>query len=101
MAKIKKVTMTFDQADLTDCVKFRVYYNKAELGAESPFVEIPVVQGQTAYDVVFPDAVPVTMEEGSWNLGVSAVDDEGNESDMDVITPFFDFIPPAKPAWRR
>jgi hypothetical protein len=69
---------------------------------ESPFVEIPVVSTQTQYDLTFPDLVPVVLEyEGEWNLGIVAVDDEGNESDMDVINPFFDFVAPAKPVWRR
>lgn len=99
MAKIKKATITFDEADLTDVVEFRIYYAQTAIGESSPFVTISVVQGQTAYPVEFPTAVPVT--EGQYNIGVAAVDDAGNESDMDVISPFFDFTPPAKPVWRR
>lgn len=104
MAKIKKVTMTFDLEDLTDVVKFKVYYNRNIFTEENegiPFVEIPVVAGQNSYNVEFPTAIPVMMEEGQWNLGVVAVDDQGNEGDMDMISPFFDFVPPAKPVWRK
>lgn len=104
MAKIKKVTCTFDAADLADFVNFRVYYRQEAYTEDTegvPYIEIPVVPGKTAYDVVFPTAIPVTMEEGQWQLGVTAVDDAGNETDMDVINPFFDFIPGQKPVWRR
>lgn len=101
MAKVKTATLTFDEADLTDVVSFRVYYSQGDAGVsyKSPFITIPVVAGQTEYPVEFPTTVPVT--DGQWNLGVSALDDMGNESDMDAISPFFDFIPPAKPVWRR
>ena len=98
MAKIKKVVLTFDEADLTDVVEFRVFYDQNSITESSPFVTIPVVAGQTAYVLELPTAVPVT--EGTFNLGVIAVDDAGNESDMDVLTRFFDFVAPAKPKWR-
>lgn len=99
MAKIKKVTLIFDEADLTDVVEFHVYYDQNQITELSPFVPILVVAGQNAYPLILPDAVPVG--EGTYNLGVVAVDDAGNESDMDTLTRFFDFTPPAKPAWRK
>lgn len=98
MAKIKKVVLTFDEADLTDVVSFKVFYDTDIIDETSPFVPIIVVPGQTAYNVEFPTAVPVT--DGLYNLGVVAVDDAGNESDMDVISRFFDFVAPHAPKWR-
>jgi hypothetical protein len=99
MAKVKTVTLTFDESDLTDIVEFRVFYDVNAINDKSPYISVPVVAGQTAYEIELPTAVPVT--DGSWTLGVIAVDDAGNESDMDTITRFFDFIPPAKPVWRN
>lgn len=98
MAKIKKVVLTFDETDLTDVVSFKVFYDVAAISEISPFVPINVVAGQTAYNVEFPTLVPVT--DGLYNLGVVAVDDAGNESDMDVISRFFDFVAPHAPKWR-
>jgi hypothetical protein len=99
MAKIKKVTLTFDEADLTGVAGFRIYYDTAPIGDTSPFVAIPMVLGQTAYDVILPTVIPLT--DGTYNLGVVALDESGNESDADVMTRPFDFTPPAKPVWRR
>jgi hypothetical protein len=99
MAKIKKVTLIFDEADLTDVVEFHVYYDQSPITELSPFIVVPVVAEQTVYPLILPDAVPVG--EGTYNLGVIAVDDAGNESDMDTLTRFFDFTPPGKPSWRK
>lgn len=102
MARVKKVTLTFDEASLEDVASFHVYYEPAEkeISATSPYVNIPVVAGQLAYDVEFPTLVPVV--DGNYNLGVCAADAVGNEGDLDVISHFFDFTPPqAKPVWRR
>ena len=99
MAKIKKVTITFDEVDMTGVMKFKVYYDIVALNELSPFVEIPAVSGQTAYPVEFPTMIPIG--EGTYNLGVVAVDEAGNESDMDVMSSFFDFTPPGKPTWRK
>jgi hypothetical protein len=100
MAKVKKVTLVFDEASLEDVASFHVYYDTAEINDASPFVNIPVVADLLVYDVEFPTLVPVL--DGNYNLGVCAVDAVGNEGDMDVITYFFDFTPPkAKPVWRR
>ena len=55
MAKIKKVVLTFDEADLTDVVEFHVYYDQNQITELSPFVVIPVVAGQT--NVVLVDGV--------------------------------------------
>lgn len=100
MAKIKKVTLTFDEADLTSVAGFKIYYDVVAINENSPSVVIPMVSGQTAYDVLLPVVVPLT--DGTYNLGVCALDESGNETDMDVLTRPFDFTPPpGKPVWRR
>jgi hypothetical protein len=102
MAKVKTVTITFDAVDLVGVAKFKVYYNLTaftELSDGIPYVEIPAKPEQTAYDIVLPTAVPLV--DGQWTLAVTAVDEAGNESDMDMMNAFFDFTPPKKPVWRR
>jgi len=98
MAKIKKVIITFDETDLTDVVGFKVFYDIAIINESSPFLTVSVIPAQTAYNLELPTAIPIT--DGTYNLGVVAVDNAGNESDMDVMTRFFDFTPPKKPVWR-
>lgn len=98
MAKIKKVTVTFDESELTDVAGFKVYYDRESISEASPFLTVAVIPAQTAYNLELPTAIPIT--DGTYNLGVVAVDNAGNESDMDVMTRFFDFTPPKKPVWR-
>ncbi len=99
MARIKKVVLSFDMLELTGVFGFRVYYYQGDWNEESPFIDIPLVAGQTAYDLEFPTLI--NLAEGTWNLGVCALDEAGNEGDMDVLNRFFDFTPPGKPIWRR
>ena len=100
MAKIKKVTLTFDEIDLTSVAGFKLYYDTVPINDNSPSVVIPVVPTQTVYDVVLPVIIPIT--DGTYNLGVCALDEAGNETDMDVLTRPFDFTPPpCRPMWRR
>lgn len=100
MARIKKVTLTFDETDLTSVAGFKIYYDVVPLNDNSPSVSIPVEVGKTSYDVILPTIIPLT--DGTYNLGVCALDEAGNETDMDVLTRPFDFTPPpGKPTWRR
>lgn len=108
MARIKKVALNFDMENLVGVYGFRVYYwqgefdwNRQEIPeAELPsHIDIPLVTGQIAYLIELPTMI--NLAEGTWSLGVCAIDASGNEGDIDIITGFFDFTPPGKPIWRR
>jgi hypothetical protein len=101
MAKIISKKLIFDELDMSGVASFNIYYAKTPevITYETPFVTMPMVAGQTAYEVNIPAMVPVL--EGEYNLGIAAVDGSGNISDIDVLTSFFDFTPPAAPKWRR
>jgi hypothetical protein len=100
MAKIVSKKLWFDQLDMTDVKFFNIYYVKAPTPVtyDTPKVVITAVPGQTAYEVDVPLMVPIG--EGTYNLGVSAVDSGGNISDIDVMTRPFDFTAPVAPKWR-
>jgi hypothetical protein len=101
MSKITSKKYIFDELDLTDVVSFNVYYLKdsIDITYDTPFVSIPVVAGQTAYEVDIPSMVPIG--EGTYSMGVAAVDDAGNISDIDIMSDFFDFTAPSAPKWRK
>ncbi len=101
MSKIKSKSLIFDESDMTDIKEFNVYYclSIEELTYDTPKVVIPVVSGQTAYEVTLPTLIPA-ITEGEYKLGVAAVDTSENISDINVMTSFFDFAPPKAPTWR-
>jgi hypothetical protein len=112
MAKIVSKTRFFvlpDVPALADVENIRVYYAPApgpiidaDLNAlpEVPSVDIVYEQGVLLYGVNIPAQVPITVE-GDWVLGVASIDKEGNTSDVDVLTNFFDFTAPPAPKWKK
>lgn len=90
----------FDEADLTGVANFKLYYVLAPATPvyTSPFVAIPVVAGQTAYEVDLPTEIP-GLAAGTYNIGISAINSSGDESDIDVIS--VPLVSPPPPKWRR
>jgi hypothetical protein len=96
MSRIKRWKLSFDYPFTTEVImKFNIYYSKIPVNYESPRIEIPAVEGQTTYEVDIPAQIPIS--DGQYQLGVSAVDIPGNESDIVVIDYFFKFIVPLAP----
>lgn len=78
-------------------VSFNVYYNLGNtVDYSAPKVNVPVVAGQSAYSLNIPAQLPISKD-GTYTIGVSAVDAAGNESDLAVITSPFDFTAPSAP----
>lgn len=100
MAKIVSKKLWFDMTNMTDIAFFNIYYvlAPAAITYDSPKVVVTAIPTQTAYEVDVPLMVPIG--EGTYNLGVAAVDTAGNISDIDVMTRPFDFTAPGAPKWR-
>lgn len=100
MSKIVSKTLWFDEVDPTDIKYYNVYFVKVpeSITYDSPKIVMTAVATQTAYQVDIPAMVP--LGEGTYNLGVAAVDSAGNISDIDVMTSPFDFTAPPAPKWR-
>jgi len=94
MAKVIKRRISWTASDSPDVVKYRVYWEAAPNipSYSSPHVEV------TKNELIIPDEVPdFPTQEGDYVIGVSAVDDVGNESDISTVTAPFDFTAPNAP----
>jgi Tfp pilus assembly protein PilZ len=92
MGKIRKRTVRWEPSD--DAEKYRLYWSwKGPIGYESDFVEI----GNKTM-VILPDEVPSFPNiAGNIELGVTAVNAAGNESDITVAGVYVDFTVPEAP----
>lgn len=93
MARIKPKTISWNPSESQDVVAYRVYAKPddgALFGYDAQHIE-------TAEVIIYaPDDFPEgTFEtEGDYLIGVSAVDDAGNESDITEVAHPFDLNPP-------
>jgi len=95
MAKLVKKLLTVVPSPDTDVVAYRIY---AIVGApadyNSPFVEIAAPD----LDIVVPDDAPgLFQQDAVYQMGVSAVDDYGHESDISPFVFAYDPIAPTAP----
>jgi hypothetical protein len=92
MGKIRKRTVRWEPSD--DAEKYRLYWSwKGPIGYESDFVEI----GNKTM-VILPDEVPSFPNiAGNIELGVTAINAAGNESDITVAGVYVDFTVPEAP----
>jgi hypothetical protein len=99
MAKIKGLSIKFKQSESPDVVTNKLYL------VEMPG---PVTYESTSYDIgntpdvngmiVVDLATIVPNVDGIFNLGVAAVDDAGNESEMSKVDNVpLDFVAPLPP----
>jgi len=92
MGKVRKRTVRWEPS--TDAKKYRFYWSwKGPVGYESDFVE---VENKTL--VILPDEVPsFPTIAGEIELGITAVNAVGNESDMTTVKAYLDFTVPEAP----
>ena len=99
MAKIIKKKLVFDAPEVMDDVKsFNIYYDLGDGGVDydSDKINIPAVGGQEEYSIDI-DGTTIPIDDGMYSIGVSSVDEYGNESDIESVTYFFDLVPPPAP----
>lgn len=95
MAKIKGLTIKFTPSTSTDVVTNKVYIEKSPTAVSytSPSYDVGNVPVGGFIVVDLKNLIPNV--DGLYNIGVAAVDDVGNESDMKVKTDVpLDFIAP-------
>ena len=99
MAIIKKKTITWDASPDPDVVAHHIYVEPADQELQqgiSPHarVDMPTLA------MVAPDEFPpdTFLEDMDYKIGISAIDDVGNESDMVILEHPFDFVAPAAPS---
>lgn len=78
----------------TDVVSHRVYYeDDAAVDYNSTFVEFPA----SLNPITMPDDIPDVMGKPKFYVGVSAINDQGHESDMGTYPDPFGFVAPPVP----
>ena len=93
MAKIKDVTLSFPPSESADVVGYKLYIEP---------IPTEVTHDSQGYDIGNNTSVLLnTLFEGTdgvYNIGVAAVDDAGNESDLSLMSDVpLDFVPPVPP----
>ena len=95
MARIQKKAVRWDTPTDQSVVKHRLYIvpESGDLDYNSPHADIDMPETEYGLpgDFTFAD-------EGNYRIGLTAMDDAGNESDMVEIVSFFDLVPPVAPA---
>jgi hypothetical protein len=74
--------------------KYRLYWSKyGEVTYDSESAEIGTVT-----EIVLPDDVPTfPLIAGDMHLGISAINEAGNESDLTKLTAYLNFVAPEPP----
>jgi hypothetical protein len=96
MAKIKGLTIKFAPSSSPDVVTNKLYVQEAPAPVtyESPSFDIGNTVGSDGQVTVDLKTVMPNVD-GVFNIGVAAVDDAGNESDMKTATDVpLDFVAP-------
>ena len=95
MSKVAKYQISWTKSTATDVVGYKVYYtpDTEVLDYGSPSVTLGDVDL-----VVIPDEVPeFPLIDGTYKIGLSSMDDVGNESDIIEKTVPFDLVAPDAP----
>jgi hypothetical protein len=98
MAKVKKRRLVWNPSTSSNIVGYKLYWSQeGNVTYDSPFAMIGNVT-----EVVLPDQVPsFPVVNGAIQLGITAMNEIGNESDMTVVTAPFQFSVPEAPASPR
>jgi hypothetical protein len=94
MAKIKKRKLIWEPSTSPNVIGYKLYWaEEGEVNYDSPSAMIGNVT-----EVVLPEQVPLfPIVKGSIELGITAVNEMGNESDMMIVAAPFQFSAPDAP----
>lgn len=96
MAKVISKRISWTAATTPDIVAHRVYVEPE--GTLIDYNSFNTTVDMPKTDIVVPGEFPGwPMEEGNYGVGISSVDDMGNESDITIISSPFDFSAPDAP----
>jgi hypothetical protein len=90
MAKIRKYKLSWDASDSDTVIGYKLYWSKGTVvGYDSKFIKVGNVT-----EIALPD--DVTLSDGPVMFGVTAIDKDGNESDMaEIAEPYQLHVPKA------
>ena len=91
MAKIRKCKLSWEASDSENVIGYKLYWSKAaEIGYDSKYIKVGNVT-----EIALPD--DVTLSDGPVMFGVTAIDKDGNESDMTTIPEPYQLHVPKAP----
>jgi Tfp pilus assembly protein PilZ len=94
MGKIKQKKLRWEPAAGEESAKYKLYWSEnGTLDYTSSFAEVGAVT-----QLILPDDIPsFPRMAGNLELGIAAVNQAGNESDITKISAYFDFTVPEAP----
>jgi Tfp pilus assembly protein PilZ len=94
MGKIRNKKLRWEPAAGEEATKYKLYWSEnGTVDYSSNFAEVGVVT-----QVILPDDIPsFPRMAGNLELGITAVNQAGNESDITKISAYFDFTVPEAP----
>jgi len=91
MAKIRKCKLSWEASDSENVIGYKLYWSKAaEVSYDSKYIKVGNVT-----EIALPD--DVTLSDGPVMFGVTAIDKDGNESDMTTIPEPYQLLVPKAP----
>jgi len=98
MAKIITRRAQWNPVNVPDLKGYNLYYQQVTPEKQTADYLSPFVFVGNVTEVVITDVITGSSSwEGEYSLGITAVDNVGNESGMAVATSFFDFVAPPTP----
>jgi hypothetical protein len=94
---VKKTEIYWDAVQAADLAGYKVYWGP--VGSQHDYTGAAITVPDSQLSVVAPDAFPAGAfePEGEYNVWVTAVDSQGNESSPLALSSRFDFTPPSAP----
>jgi len=96
MAKIVKRKISWGASTATDTQGYKLYWSVGE-GTTLDYTSDNVDVGNVTSVTIPDDVASFPLVDNTINIGVTAYDDVGNESDMTTISSPFDFTAPDAP----
>lgn len=100
MARAAEKLFFWEASSAADVETYLVYVEPeaTPVTYDSPSTAVGLVTSVDLGELANSGFAPLVNAEGNFNLGVSAVDGAGNESDIAVLTAVpLDFVPPTPP----
>ena len=94
MGKARRKKVSWKPSTSADVSGYRLYWAVGkQVSYDSQYIELGNIT-----DVTLPDDIPSLIQQaGDLQLGVTAISQSGNESDMTTLSAFIDFRPPEAP----
>ena len=94
MAKLQRKKISWESRSSSTVLKYRLYWAAGDkLGYDSDYIEL-----KNTTQVLLPDAIPALPKKGfDIQVGLSAINDAGNESDITMLDARLDFSVPDAP----